>query len=123
MSKALSWLIASPLLFATLSSLLMASPEERQRYDLAYASVAALKAKLPNPGGIAFDAVRVTDAGAACIHFHSRGDTGRPGGAQAVVADGAIARSDAHDGGFEKQWERRCLGQSYDVTEAVVRFF
>lgn len=41
----------------------------------------------------------------------------------AVVVEGAATQGDSRDGRFEKTWNRRCLGQSYDVTEAVDRFF
>ena len=120
-SRSFLWVLCAPLLFAALSGLLVASPQERQRYDVAYASVAALKARLPAPAHIAFDAVRVTDAGAACIQYHPANDAAQRR-EQAVVVGSEVTRPDT-PARLERAWERHCLGPSYDVTGAVDRFF
>ena len=57
------------------------------------------------------------------LNYRARDGFGYQDRAQAVVVQGAVTQSDAHDGRFEKAWNRQCLGQSYDVTEAVDRFF
>lgn len=116
------WLLASPLLLVLLGSLLTVSAEARQRNNLAYASVAALKAGMENTHGFKVENMRVTDAGAACIRFHTQ-DRGVITRAQAVVMGRSIANSDARDGRFEREWNRQCLGLAWDVTSAVDHFF
>jgi len=117
------WILVSPLLLLLLTSVLSDSAEVHARHNTAYASVAALKSRLAFPKSFKIEDVRVTDAGAACINYRARDGYGYQDRAQAVVVQGAVTQSDAHDGRFEKAWNRQCLGQSYDVTEAVDRFF
>jgi hypothetical protein len=66
--------------------------------------------------------VRITDAGAACIQFSARNDLGALDREQAVVMGSDVTQSDSPER-FRRAWNRQCLGQSYDVTEAVDRFF
>ena len=114
------WILASPFILLVLTSALSESAEAHARHNTAFASVAALKSRLAFPKSFKIDGIRVTDAGAACIHYRSS-DLGP---AQAVVVQGDVTQSGSRDGGrFEKTWNRQCLGQSYDVTEAVDRFF
>ena len=122
-SRTALWIIASPLILLVLTSLLSEGAEAHARHNAAYASVAALKARLAFPKTFKVDAVRVTDAGAACIRYRARDGYGTVDQAQAVVVDGSVTQSDIRDGRFQRAWDRQCLGQSYDVTEAVVRFF
>src|SRR5262245_39771154 len=84
--------------------------------DLVYASVVALKNRLGSPRRIDFERVRVTDTGATCIQYRAHDDFGALTRGQAVVVDGTVARSDARDGRFEKEWNRQCLGFTYDMT-------
>jgi len=122
-NKITLWILASPFILLILTSLLSESAEARARHNTAYASVAALKSGLAFPKSFKVDAVRVTDAGAACIQYSEHDIHGGMDRAQAVVVEGTVTRSGAHDGRFESAWNRQCLGQSYDVTEAVDRFF
>ena len=117
------WILASPIILLILTGLLTESAEARQRNNLAFASVATLKARMENTAGFRVDAMLVTDTGAACIRFHTRDRVGTVSRAQAVVVGGNIAHSDARDGRFQKEWNRQCLGLAYDVTSAVAHFF
>jgi hypothetical protein len=114
---------ASPFLFLALTGFLTDSAEARQRNDFAYASVAVLKQQMPDKRGFKIDAMHVTDAGAACIRYHTRDAAGSVSRAQAVVVGKLVAQSGTRDGSFDEQWKRRCLGQAHDVTGAVERFF
>jgi len=122
-TKTRFWLLASPFILLILTGLLTESAEARQRNNLAYASVATLKARIENTQGFKVENMRVTDTGAACIRFHTRDRVGTVSRAQAVVVGGNIAHSDARDGRFQKEWNRQCLGLAYDVTSAVDHFF
>ncbi|HVQ13996.1 MAG TPA: hypothetical protein VMS40_10405 [Vicinamibacterales bacterium] len=122
-SKFKLWIIASPLILVALGGLMTDSAEARVRHNLAYASVAALKARIGDRRNLEFDAVRVTDTGAACIQYRARDGLGGMSRAQAVVLGGEVAQSDRRDGRFEKEWNRQCLGLAHDVTSAVDRFF
>jgi len=123
-AKVTLWILASPFILLSLTSVLSESAEAHARHNTAFASVAALKSRLAFPKSFKIEGVRVTDAGAACIHYRAGDGYGDQGRAQAVVVQGDVTRSDPRDGGrFEKTWNRQCLGQSYDVTEAVERFF
>ena len=115
--------LASPLIILALAGVMSDSAEARARQNVAYASVAALKSSIGHPRNLEFETVRVTDAGAACIRYRARDGFGGMSSAQAVVLSGAVTRSGARDGKFEKTWNRQCLGQAYDVTGAVDRFF
>lgn len=121
-TKLTLWILASPLILLLLTTVLSESAEARARHNTAYASVAALKSLLASPMSFHIDGVRVTDAGATCIHYRTRDGYGE-GRAQAVVVEGDVTQSGSRDGRFERAWNRQCLGQSYDVTEAVDRFF
>src|SRR6058998_424721 len=121
LDKATPWIIAVPLILLLLTSL-TGSAEARQRNNLAYASVAALKSDMASTAGFRIDDMRVTDTGAACIRFHTR-DRGLVSRAEAVVVGHYVAHSDVRDGRFEKAWNRQCLGPAYDVTSAVDHFF
>jgi hypothetical protein len=114
---------ASPFLFLALTGFLTDSAEARQRNDLAYASVAVLKQQMPDKRGFKIDAMHVTDAGAACIRYHTRDAAGSVSRAQAVVVGKLVAQSSARDGRFAKEWNRQCLGMVHDVTDAVELFF
>jgi len=116
------WL-ASPFIVLAVAGLFADSAEARARNNVAYASVAALKNNLGSPRRLEFERVRVTDTGAACIQYRARDDFGTLSSAQAVVIGGKVAQSSARDGRFEKEWNRQCLGSTYDVTGAVDRFF
>jgi hypothetical protein len=122
-TKTALWIIASPLILLVLTSLLSESADAHARHNVAYASVAALKARLAFPKTFKADTVRVTDAGATCIQYRARDGFGTLDQEQAVVVDGSVTQSGKRDGRFRLAWDRQCLGQSYDVTEAVVRFF
>lgn len=122
MGKLMLWL-ASPLVVLAVAAMFADGAEARAHHNVAYASVAVLKNKLGSPRRIEFDLVRVTDAGAACIEYRARDRFGAMSRSQAVVIDGQVARSDAGDGRFEKEWDRQCLGFTYDVTGAVDGFF
>ena len=122
LGKIAIWL-ASPFVLLAVAVLFADSAEARARNNVAYASVAALKNNLGSPRRLEFERVRVTDAGAACIQYRARDGLGSMSRAQAVVVDGKVAQSSAHDGRFEKEWNRQCLGFTYDVTGAVGRFF
>ena len=117
------WILASPFLLVALTGFLSASPEERERNNLAYASVAALKNHMLDTRGFKVEAVHVSDAGAACIRYHTRDVVGSVSRAQAVVVGKLVAQSSARDGRFSKEWNRQCLGLAYDVTDAVELFF
>ena len=117
------WILASPFLLVALTGFLSASPEERQRNNLAYASVAALKNHMLDTRGFKVEAMQVSDAGAACIRYHTRDVVGSVSRAQAVVVGKLVAQSSARDGRFSKEWNRQCLGLAYDVTDAVELFF
>lgn len=117
------WIFASPFLFLGLTGFLTESADARQRNNLAYASVAALKHQMPDTRGFKVEAMHVTDTGAACIRYHTRDVVGSVSRAQAVVVGKDIAQSGARDGRFEKEWNRQCLGSSHDVTGAVELFF
>ena len=122
-SKLTLWIIASPLIILALAGFMTDSAEARARHNVAYASVAALKASIGNRRNLEFDAVRITDAGAACIQYRARDGLGGMSRAQAVVLGGEVAQSGRRDGRFEKEWNRQCLGLAHDVTHAVDRFF
>jgi hypothetical protein len=117
------WIFAAPFLLLALTGLLTDSAEARQRNNLAYASVAALKHQMPDKRGFKVEAMHVTDTGAACIRYHTRDVVGSVSRAQAVVVGKRIAQSSARDGHFEKEWNRQCLGLAHDVTGAVELFF
>jgi hypothetical protein len=119
--KTTLWIIALPVVLLLLTGL-TGNAEARQRNNLAYASVATLKSDIGNTHGFRVDNMVVTDAGAACIRFHTR-DGATINRAQAVVFGNHIAHSDARDGRFEKEWNRQCLGLAHDVTSAVDHFF
>lgn len=115
------WIMALPVILLLFTAL-TGNAEARQRNNLAFASVAALKSGMQSTHGFKVDDMRVTDAGAACIRFHVR-ERGQITRAQAVVVGKNIANSAARDGRFEKEWNRQCLGLAYDVTSAVDHFF
>ena len=106
------------------TGLLTESAEARQRNNLAFASVATLKSQMPDTRGFEVEAMHVTDAGAACVRFHTRDSAGTVSRAQAVVVGRIVAQS-VEQGGvrFQKEWNRQCLGQAHDVTGAVDHFF
>jgi hypothetical protein len=122
-SKLALCIIASPLIVVTLGGFMAESSEARARHNLAYASVAALKAAIGTHRNLEFDAVRITDTGAACIRYRSRDSFGGVSRAQAVVNGHDVAESGRRDGRFEKEWNRQCRGLAYDVTRSVDRFF
>lgn len=122
-TKTTFWILASPFILLMLTGALTESAEARQRNNLAYASVAALKSQILVKNGFKVEAMHVTDAGAACIQFHTRDLVGTVSRAQAVVIGKQVAQSAARDGRFEKEWNRQCLGQVYDVTDSVDLFF
>jgi hypothetical protein len=116
------WILASPLILVSLTGFLTESAEARQRNNLAYASVAALKHQMPDTRGFKVEAMHVTDAGAACIRYHTRDVVGTVNRAQAVVVGKQVAQST--DQRFAKEWNRQCLGGlAHDVTGAVELFF
>jgi hypothetical protein len=117
------WTLASPFIFLALTGSLTESPEARQRNNLAYASVAALKHQMLDTRGFRVDALRITDVGAACIRYHTRDIGGGMSRAQAVVMGKLVAQSGARDGSFATEWNRRCRGAGHDVTGAVELFF
>ena len=117
------WILASPLVLLALTGSLTESVEARQRNNLAYASVAALKNHMLDTRGFKVEAVHVSDAGAACIRYHTRDVVGSVSRAQAVVVGKLVAQSSARDGRFAKEWNRQCLGLVHDVTGAVELFF
>jgi len=117
------WLLVSPFVLLALSGFLTESPAQRQRNNLAYASVATLKHQMLDTHGFKIEAMHVTDAGAACIRYHTRDVVGSVSPAQAVVVGKLVAQSSARDGHFSKEWNRQCLGRAYDVTDAVELFF
>jgi hypothetical protein len=122
LDKTTLWILSLPLALLLLTGL-TGNAEARQRNNLAYASVAALKSRLENTTGFRIDDMRVTDAGAACIRFHTRDRVGAVSRAQAVVVGRTVANSNERDGRFEKEWDWNCLGLAYDVTGAVAHFF
>jgi hypothetical protein len=126
-TKTTFWILASPFILLMLTGLLTESAEARQRNNLAYASVATLKSQMPDTRGFEVEAMHVTDAGAACVRFHTRDRAGTVSRAQAVVVGRNVAQSTgqggAHGDRFEKEWNRQCLGQAHDVTGAVEHFF
>lgn len=115
------WIMALPLVLLLFTGL-SGNAGARQRNNVAYASVAALKSGMPSTRGFKVDDLRVTDAGAACIRFHTR-DGGQVNRAEAVVVGRYVTNSTARDGRFEKEWNRQCLGLAFDVTSAVDHFF
>lgn len=117
------WIFASPLILLALTGFLSESHEARQRNDLAFASVAALKNQMLDKRGFKIEAMHVSDAGAACIRYHTRDVVGGVSRAQAVVVGKLVAQSSARDGRFAKEWNRQCLGLVHDVTGAVELFF
>ena len=117
------WILATPFIFLGLTASLTESPEARQRNNLAYASVAALKHQMLDTRGFRVEAMHVTDTGAACIRYCTRDIVGSVSRAQAVVVGKLVAQSGARDGRFVKEWNRQCLGTTYDVTGAVDLFF
>ena len=117
------WILASPFVLLALTGFLTQSTETRQRNNLAYASVAALKNHLLDTRGFKVEAMHVSDAGAACIRYHTRDVVGSVSRAQAVVVGKLVAQSSARDGRFAKEWNRQCLGLVHDVTGAVELFF
>ena len=117
------WIFASPLILLALTGFLSESHEARQRNDLAFASVAALKNQMLDKRGFKIEAMHVSDAGAACIRYHTRDVVGGVSRAQAVVGGKLVAQSSARDGRFAKEWNRQCLGLVHDVTGAVELFF
>ena len=117
------WILASPLIVMTLGGLLSESSEARALHNIAYASVAALKSSIGDPRNLEFEAVRITDAGAACIQYRARDANGSASRAQAVVQGSEVARSSGGDERFTREWNRQCLGLAHDVTRAVDRFF
>jgi len=117
------WILASPVVFLALTGFLTESADARQRNDLAFASVAALKHQMQDTRGFKVEAMHVTDTGAACIRYHTRDYVGSVSRAQAVVVGKLVARSGARDGRFVKEWNRQCLGMAHDVTGAVELFF
>ena len=112
---------ASPLAVLALASVMAARGPAHERLDVAYAATAALKGSLQSPGNLHFDTVLVTDGGAACLQYRLAGRGDARG--RAVVLGSDVARSDARDGRFQRQWDRLCLGLAHDVTGAVDRFF
>jgi hypothetical protein len=121
MLRATFWTIGAPAAVLGLVALLAGKGPGHERLNVAYASAATLKGSLLSPRNLAFDRVRVTDAGATCMEYRL-GATAE-GRARAVVLGSDVARSDAHDGRFALQWNRQCLGLAHDVTSAVDRFF
>jgi hypothetical protein len=117
------WTFASPFILLALTGSLTESPEARHRNNLAYASVAALKHQMPDTRGFRVEAAHVTDAGAACIRYHTRDVAGGVSRARAVVVGKLVAQSSARDGRFATEWNRRCLRAAHDVTGAVELFF
>ena len=122
-TKTTFWILASPLILLILTGFLTEDAEARQRNNLAYASVATLKSQMLDKQGFKVEAMHVTDAGAACIQFYIRNHVGTVSRAQAVVMGKQVSQSGASDGRFEKEWNRQCLGQAYDVTDSVDLFF
>jgi hypothetical protein len=122
-TKTTFWIFASPFILLMLTGFLTEDAEARQRNNLAYASVATLKSQMLDKQGFKVEAMHVTDAGAACIQFYIRSHVGTVSRAQAVVMGKQVAQSSARDGRFEKEWNRQCLGQAYDVTDSVDLFF
>jgi hypothetical protein len=116
-------LLACPLVLLALTGSLTESPETRQRNNLAYASVAALKHQMPDTHGFKVEAMHVTDTGAACIRYHTRDAAGNLTDGQAVVVDKLVTQAGAGDERFTRAWNRQCLGAAHDVTYAVERFF
>lgn len=117
------WILASPFILLALTGFLTESPEARQRNNLAFASVAALKHQMLDTRGFKVDTMHVTDAGAACIRFHTRDAIGSVSRAQAVVVGKLVAQGGLRDGRFAQEWNRHCLGLAHDVTGAVELFF
>jgi hypothetical protein len=126
-TKTTFWILASPVILLMLTGSLTESAEARQRNNLAYASVATLKSQMEDTRGFRVDAMHVTDAGAACVRFHTRDRVGTVSRAQAVIVGKSVARSAGRAGGrdarFEKEWNRQCLGEAHDVTGSVDLFF
>lgn len=116
-------ILASPLIVLALAGLMSESSEARDRHNRAYAAAAALKSAIGSRHNLEFEAVRLTDAGAACIQYRSRDPLGGVQRAQAVVNGSDVANSGARDGRFEKEWSRQCHGLAHDVTASVDRFF
>lgn len=126
-TKTTFWILASPIILLMLTGSLTESAEVRQRNNLAYASVATLKSQMADTRGFRVEAMHVTDAGAACVRFHTRDRIGTVSRAQAVIVGKSVAqsagRTGARDARFEKEWNRQCLGESHDVTGSVDLFF
>jgi hypothetical protein len=98
-------LIALPLAFAPLTGALA---EDRDAPAGSEASVAALKSSLATTVGFQVDSVRMTDAGAACISYRVRNDTGGESRAQAVVQGDEVLRSTTRSTRFAKAWNSKC---------------
>jgi hypothetical protein len=122
-TKTTFWILASPFILLMLTGFLTEDAEARQRNNLAYASVATLKSQMLDKNGFKVEAMHVTDTGAACIRFRTQDPVGTVSRAQAVVLGKQVAQSGTRDGRFEKEWNRQCLGQAYDVTDSVDLFF
>jgi hypothetical protein len=121
--KTALWILASPIILVMLTGFLTQSAEARQRNNVAYASVAALKSQMLDTQGFRIETMRVTDAGAACIQYRTLNSSGELKRGQAVVVGKIVAQDDRRDDRFEKAWNRQCLGPSHDVADAVDRFF
>ena len=107
------------LVVATSAILLMgalaAHDESSKGQDATAASVASLRASLGNPAGLEIDEVRVTDAGVACIDYHTSG-LGAKSVGHAVVQGKGVLKSSTRDARFEKAWNEHCLGPRGGVT-------
>ena len=106
---------ASSLALLVLAGFTRVDEPTRQRLNLAYNSAASLKHSLGSPA-LEYEAVHITDAGAACITYHARQDAARATKAQAVVHAGRVS-------GSKDDWDRHCLGLAFDATRAVDQFF
>lgn len=104
---------ATKLVIATSAILLMAaaisaSDGPREGADVTATSVAALKANLGNPAGLAVDQVRVTDAGVACIEYRVSNEQGGKSRGHAVIQGKELLKSSSDR--FEATWNEHCLG-------------
>jgi hypothetical protein len=117
--------LAGAVIAVSLACLVLASVTRNsaahERLNVAYASAAALKGSMQSPRNLEFEAVRITDTGAACMQY--RVAVGGQVPARAVVLGNDVARSDARDGRFAAEWNRQCLGLAHDLTREVDRFF
>jgi hypothetical protein len=107
---------ASSLALLALAGFTSVDGPTRERLDVAYTSAASLKHSLQSPANLQFDAVRITDHGAACITYRAPDDLGGARPAAAVVHRGRVSRG-------QDDWNRHCLGLAYDATRAVDPFF